>query len=503
MKTTMKIIIFVFLLMLSSYSKSHSQIIAPTGTTSRQSSQLVYWYDEYDNDTFVQVTNTNDTQGVWIHVQIFRSFDQDDSDYGTSSDKVICDERDFIDFFTPNDTHIYELYEFPFYKNTGESEGKSGELVFLDLDGDSTPPSSSTGFIVITPVVSESDLTAISFQHLIGNSNLDSGIYAIVNAMGRDAVDFTTGEIVPDNTPLNGTTNGYIVLQPEELIFNSSDFGGAPNSEIVAIAFQDSYGPAGLLGYQVLPASANWSTFIFDFKEDPTSCGNRTINCFDDLGLDENVFVQENDLLGNDVLCSGFEPPDNDNGDTYAWTRIFVSGLSDFDNHLGLYGEVNDEIIDAADWMFVRGERTDITPPPTVEVCDDEAMVDEDEDGFANCLDSDCATASNCETGEEQCADQMDNDNDGQTDCADLGCDGFASCEFGTEVSCNDGIDNDADGAVDGDDSDCQAAETTGGTTGGGGCNVATGVNTVTAAANFLLPLLPLFGAYKLKRRKK
>ena len=141
---------------------------------------------------------------------------------------------------------------------------------------------------------------------------------------------------------------------------------------------------------------------------------------------------------------------------------------------------------------------------PVPEDCSVEG--DEDEDGFADCLDTDCATAEECETGETECADGMDNDEDGQTDCADLGCDGFAGCEFGTETSCNDGIDNDGDGDIDGADSDCQAADTggdTGGDGGGGGCTVASAVTASTAVANFLLPLLPLAGAYGFRRIKK
>jgi len=489
-----KTLLILFLLCTVSYS-AKAQIVAPTGITTRASSQLVYYYDVSGSpgSTDIQVTNTNDTEGVTIHVQIFRSFDPDEP--GTGAPPTICDERDFNDFLTPNDTHVYDLSTPNFDKNSGEAETTAGESTSVQLI---SPP--TRGFVVITPVVSEADLSAISFQYLTGTSNDDTRTF-IINAMGRDAVNFTTGETVADGTPLDGVTNGYVVLQPEELLF---DFEADSNPvDIVGIAFNDVYGDPGLLGYQVTPGEVNWTSFIFDYKEDPTSCGDRTVGCFLSTGLNDNIPHADIDFNGNDLLCTGStSAPQPDISFQTGWTRIFVSGMDDFENHVGVFYNPTEG---GADFMFVRGQRTEITPPPTNEVCDDAAMADEDGNGFANCLDPACATASNCETGEAQCNDQVDNDNDTKIDCADEGCDGFDSCEFGTEVSCNDGIDNDADGLTDSEDPDCQASDT-GGTTGsgggGGGCVVAGSVSAATAAANFLLPMIPLFGAYEIRRRK-
>jgi len=388
---------FIFALILSLMlfypAKTFSQIIRATGTSSEASSQLIYWYDNiylegiYDVGTQIQVTNTNDTEGVWIHVQIFRNYDPDldtvgggEADGGADLDNgphppVICDERDFIDFLTPNDTHVYNLYEFPFNKNEGESETQVGEQVSIDLD---TGPSGTKGFVVITPVVSESDLSAISFQYLTGNGRLSDPLYAKYNAMGRDAVDFTNGEVLPAGTPLDGETGGYVVLQPEELLINFGDpEPGFTDVDVVGIVFEDSYGPAGLLGYQVIPATATWTSFIFDFKEDPTSCGTRTIDCFDDMGLNEQfvpqfvmgdadgdggaVFSQFNPALGLDALCpgvnitpfpSGVGDGDGDGDGSIGWTRIFVSDLGDFVNHVGIFAQLAPA--DDAKWMFTR-----------------------------------------------------------------------------------------------------------------------------------------------------
>ena len=368
LKATVLFLIFSLLV----HTQSFSQIIAPTGITSRATSQLVFYYDNYANDPFVQITNTDDTTGVWIHVQIFRS--NDDS---ATEVPIICDERDFIDFLTPNDTHMYDLGIANFPKNTGEAETTPGELTSVDL----SEPDNTAGFILITPVVSEADLSAISFQHLIGSATDESFGYRL-NAMGRDAVDFTTGEILPDGTVLDGVTGGLVVIQPEELLFDFLTFSSTEEADVIGIAFQDNYGAPGLLGYNVTPASATWTSFIFDFKEDPTSCGNRNVNCFLSIGLNdtitENSEVVDGGTSDDFVLCSGAETPDSssDFNNPVGWTRIFVSGLGDFVSHFGIYSDAAD--VEGADHMFARGSRTEINPPPTDEICDDEAMADED-----------------------------------------------------------------------------------------------------------------------------
>ena len=292
-----------------------SQVIVEAPNINKASTQLIYYYDTVvlaDNqggaaaNTVIQVTNTNDTEAITIHVQIFRSFDPDDDG---PADPVICDERDFIDLLTPNDTHVYDLTVPNFPKNTGETGLLAGDLTTIDVSsnfGDGTK-----GFIVITPVVSESDLTAVAFQHLIGTSK-DNSLDFRLNARGRDAVDFTTGEELADFTPLDGVTTGLELIQTDTGTFHfSNDFGPA-FVDLVFISFQDEYGDPGLLGYTVAPTTTSFNTFIYDFKEDVTSCGSREFSCFLTVGINE-TFPQNNIELsnGNDVLCSGVTSPLN------------------------------------------------------------------------------------------------------------------------------------------------------------------------------------------------
>ena len=58
-------------------------------------------------------------------------------------------------------------------------------------------------------------------------------------------------------------------------------------------------------------------------------------------------------------------------------------------------------------------------------------------------------------TSEAFCGNGIDDDGDGLADCMDSDCDGSDGCEFGSESSCQDGIDNDGDGLADCMDSDC------------------------------------------------
>ena len=50
-------------------------------------------------------------------------------------------------------------------------------------------------------------------------------------------------------------------------------------------------------------------------------------------------------------------------------------------------------------------------------------------------------------SSETNCTDGLDNDGDGFIDCLDSDCNGVSGCEFGPEATCDDGIDNDGDGS--------------------------------------------------------
>jgi hypothetical protein len=97
-------------------------------------------------------------------------------------------------------------------------------------------------------------------------------------------------------------------------------------------------------------------------------------------------------------------------------------------------------------------------------ICDD--GIDNDNDGFTDCMDFDCEGTLACpgpiENSDALCADGLDNDEDGLMDCADDSCHGHPDvtvCREGdlgaTPAECSDGLDNDQDGFIDCADRDC------------------------------------------------
>lgn len=97
------------------------------------------------------------------------------------------------------------------------------------------------------------------------------------------------------------------------------------------------------------------------------------------------------------------------------------------------------------------GEDTEFVPggDETGEVCGN--GVDDDEDGYMDCADSECVDDASCVPEDEVCDDGIDNDLDGRVDCIDPDCGDQIECQ---EI-CNNGIDDDGDGFVDCEDPTC------------------------------------------------
>ncbi|MDD4477115.1 MAG: hypothetical protein PHY40_03070 [Patescibacteria group bacterium] len=91
---------------------------------------------------------------------------------------------------------------------------------------------------------------------------------------------------------------------------------------------------------------------------------------------------------------------------------------------------------------------------PPAEVCNN--GVDDDEDGKADCADSDCSASLSCQIPPaEVCNNGVDDDEDGKADCADSDCSASLSCQIPPAEVCNNGIDDDIDGQIDCLDADC------------------------------------------------
>ena len=291
----------------------------------------------------------------------------------------------FFDLLTPSDTHIYRLNINNFPKNKFETTTLPGDPSAIDVRD-------TKGFVIITPVVSESDPVPISFQYLTGNTTVVSSDIvsntAIVsfrlNAMGRDAVDLITGEIAPDGTILDGVANGFQLIQPETLLINFSnlapDLPRVPGDkvDVVGISFKDSY--AGGIGGQYIaePGNIDWNTIVFDYIERPFSCGTLRINCYSNSGLTDNIiaansFISDFNQQGTE-LCAGVILPRAPGSLTINGRgKIEIQDVNERENHLALFatttifelpGDPGPVVAyGGASWMVATGDRIFPDPP--------------------------------------------------------------------------------------------------------------------------------------------
>ncbi|MCH7928442.1 MAG: hypothetical protein IID03_10750, partial [Candidatus Dadabacteria bacterium] len=143
---------------------------APAGVTEEPSGQIIIPWDErqaqnngaIDRNTSFQLTNTSRTTEVVVHIQLLYSPD--------------CNELDFFDTLTAEDTHVYNL----------DGLTRNGGVAGPGFDGTNF---NSHGVVVITPVTSASVPQAIAFNnlHAVVTWHNDDGFDSAYrfNAVGR------------------------------------------------------------------------------------------------------------------------------------------------------------------------------------------------------------------------------------------------------------------------------------------------------------------------------
>ena len=338
---------------------SNAQIPVPSGKLDEAASQLVFWYDNGCNDDLpfdscdqdrqaaIQVTNTNSSEGVWVHVQVYRSFQA-----AAGPPRIItrCAELNFVDFYTPRDTHTYVMNQMCF-NNSGASCNTALSVP------------RTKGFVLLTPIRAESDNRPIAWQHMIGStyvadSENDSAFR--VNAMGRDAVNFSNNSVVADGTELDGTTTGFVVIQPTELFFNTAS--GSGNADVVLISFIDQYNDDETLGYRAVAGETNISPFIHDSVETRISCTPFINTCFNNFGLiDPNLAGDDVPQLNDNIdpgtpICDGVSVVNDPilTDSLVSWTRLPISGYDQLENQFGVivyHDEAPGDSVGGADWM--------------------------------------------------------------------------------------------------------------------------------------------------------
>ncbi len=92
------LLVLAVLLVLPMQAMATQQLIPVIDQTDTGSDRLVAFWDTRGRDSFIQVTNTSDEK-ITIHVQV----------WDVGSDVIECEECNFDDMLTPNDTHVYDV----------------------------------------------------------------------------------------------------------------------------------------------------------------------------------------------------------------------------------------------------------------------------------------------------------------------------------------------------------------------------------------------------------
>ena len=193
------IVVITLILFVFSVSDSFSQpspIENPfyfANETDHPSSVNFSFFDLRDRESFVQLTNI-DSSNVTVHIQIYNVGN-------------LCNENNFFDVYTPNDTHVYNMRDI--LSNDGNPTG-------VDL------PDDAYG-IVFASTLQPGQIVNPDFAPIIGNFRVidNSGYEYRTNSQSFIVGIFTI--LIGPNTPAATTT------------FNFSDIDGIVLSDIVGI----------------------------------------------------------------------------------------------------------------------------------------------------------------------------------------------------------------------------------------------------------------------------
>jgi len=231
-----KIVFFIFSFVLLSTVQGFSGTSLNVPNSDSVGHALIGFFDLRDRETFIQVTNVDgDPSGANIHIQIFN----------VAND---CNENNFFDFYTPFDTHIYNLRDI--ITNDGNASG-----VVL--------PDDAYGiFAAVARVPSD--------RNIIGNLRIldDNGYEYRTNLLDeQEERDFD-----------NGDAEDFIT-------FNFNTKGGVTLSDVIGIPFDDDGGQGGPDGHNsifvtdILDIFHSFDVNIVDLNENVFSCRSVAFAC--------------------------------------------------------------------------------------------------------------------------------------------------------------------------------------------------------------------------------
>ena len=214
--------------------------------------QITYFFDLRDRETFIQLTNiSSDPAGRNVHIQIFNV-------------DLECNENNFFDVYTPNDTHVYNMRDI--LTNDGNPSG-----VVL--------PENAYGIVVVSLVNSARNLV-LSSRDLIGNFRVinESGYEYRTNAPGDSSASLDDSDF--DVITFNFNQKGQVTFS--DIVFWINDVTNeGVNSE-------------------PLDDEVRFEVDIVDLDENVFSCRNIASTCIDqDSPLQEIALERINNLSPN------------------------------------------------------------------------------------------------------------------------------------------------------------------------------------------------------------
>jgi len=341
-------------------------VILPAPYTSRVGTQLMYVYEDGANlgvrgqfQSFLTITNTNITTGVWVHYQF----------YTVSQTTSGCTELfDFVDYLTPGQRHIIDpkSVKGTFYLTNQVGVATDGRFVMT-----ATPILVGGAF---SP--SPADLRAVAFNHLSGQlwvSDIGKSATYMTNAVSRMAVDSLGGPLptVAIGTVLDGINTWLQMFRPIIISVNSffrtTGAGavqpGVPfGNRMTLFSWVDQYdNPQRMYRIIATGSTLTLNAFVFDNAENAFSVPPRGVTCVYDYTIAPDVAGASGnwtDFLGS-ALTSAVS-------NTGGWLRIRVASYPTgatslvgwFSQYLGTFG--------GGDYMIGEGRAPVVVAAPTV-----------------------------------------------------------------------------------------------------------------------------------------
>jgi len=222
--------------------------------------QLSGFFDLRDRETFIQITNVSpDLPGETYHIQLFNVGN-------------LCNENNFLDFYTPNDTHVYNL------RDITRNDGKANSVLL---------PDDAYG-IFVAYVVNDNNKIIIGNLRILDNNGYEYRTNLV--GVGND----TPG--IPGSDDIG--------------IFHFNTESGVTLSDIVGFqSDEDSGSDNRLLLTNIIETWTNWDVDIVDLNEDVSSCRSVAFSCNDQDHplLPELLNTIEADASENAATVASFE----------------------------------------------------------------------------------------------------------------------------------------------------------------------------------------------------